>query len=156
MKILYLLSILLFFNFVLAADFELWAQRGGPFTIGEYQIIKVYVLNKDTNQRSYTVTYSKSATYNGLDVSNNIFVSFPSNRIDNVKPGETKSTELNVIIASPITQGSITFTVRDDTNTQRQYTLSDIRANYPQNLSEFHIIFILLLFLLASWKFLKI
>ncbi|MCX8178876.1 MAG: hypothetical protein N3D75_03555 [Candidatus Aenigmarchaeota archaeon] len=155
MRAFYLALTVLFLNVVFAADFELWAQRGGLFTIGENQIIKVYVLNKDSSQRDYTITYSKSATYNTNDVSHLLIVSFPSNRIDDVKPSETKSTELTVLIAAPISQGSITFTGTDDTGTVRQYTITDIRASYPQNLPEFHIIFLLLLFILASWKILK-
>lgn len=155
MRILYLLTIILFLNVAFAADFDLWAQRSGLFTIGENQIIKVYVLNKDSSQRSYTITYSKSATHNANDVSHLVIVSFPSNRINNVKPMETKSTELTVFIAAPVSQGSITFTATDDTGTVKQYTLTDIRASYPQNLPEFQTILLFLLLLLASWKILK-
>ncbi|MBU5690204.1 MAG: hypothetical protein QXM68_03615 [Candidatus Aenigmatarchaeota archaeon] len=151
-----LLVILLSISIVKAQNFDLWAERGGPFTIGEPQIIKIYVLNRDNQPRSYTITYFKSATYQSNDVSHLMYVNFPSYTITNVKPGQTASTELTLFLASPVSQGTITFRAINEVNDQREFTLQGIRASYPQSLPEFNLVFLFVLLLFASWKYLKI
>jgi len=113
-----------------------WAERGGAFTIGKPEKIIIYVKNTGKVEDSYGIIYTKSATLKGSDASNLINFVLPSNKILNVKPNETKSTTGSLVVIGPIETGSLTITVLNKDNLQRQFVLSNIRAIYPQSLNE--------------------
>jgi len=154
MRKLAIFFLLLFITSSYAQDFEVWAERGGAFTVGKPERIIVYVKNNDMNgEYNYGVAVSRIEAYCGsppTSCSNAILVRFASNKILSVKPNETKSTAGTIVILGPVTSGSIELTVaKEGTSQTRKITLSDIRAYYPQSLREFDTMLLLPLVFLA-------
>ena len=146
MKKLSILIFLLFISSSYAQDFEVWAERTGLFTIGKPEKIIVYVKNNNPTQpHNYVVTVKEIYALCGSPSMqcNAIIVNFPSNKILNVNPNETKLTTGTIIIVGPVSDGRITIKVEKEGGSgSRQIVLSNIRANYPQTLSEFNVIFL--------------
>lgn len=136
-------------NIVFSQNFELWAERGGTFTIGKPEKVIIYIKNTGTTVETYGISFTKSASYKGVDVSNVISFTLISNKIANVKPGDTDSIMGNLIILGPADTGSITIkAIQQSDGKSKEYTLTNIRAFYPQSLDEFNFLYFFI-FLLA-------
>ncbi len=145
MKRLLVAFLLLSMNICLAQQFEIWSERSGKFTIGVPSTIVIYVKNLGTSADTYNISFTKSASYRGSDASGLLSFILVSGKIYNVQPGETKSTKGELIILGPISNGKITFTVKNNLGQQKTFELAEIRADYPQTLSEFNKIYLILI-----------
>jgi hypothetical protein len=155
MRKIILLLPLLFIAFCYAQNFEVWAERGGSFTIGKPEKIIIYIKNNDIVEDSYAITFIKTARYQNNDVSELLSFTLSSNKILKVQPNETKTTVGTLIILGPVADGSITITATNKANQQKQFTLSKIKADYPQSLSEFNVLVLIFIILIASFYLTK-
>ncbi|MBU5688310.1 MAG: hypothetical protein KQA31_02805 [Candidatus Aenigmarchaeota archaeon] len=155
MKKAIIMIFLIFLNSVFAQNFDVWSERGGSFTIGRSEKIIIYVKNNGATVDTYTVTFTKTASYQGMDVSNSISFQIPSNKITDVQPGETVSTVGTLVILGPITSGSITLRISNQAGNFKTYTLDNIKATYPQSLFEFNTYYLAILLVLSLILFIK-
>ncbi|MFH8080294.1 MAG: hypothetical protein QXO84_00205 [Candidatus Aenigmatarchaeota archaeon] len=138
-KCLLILIAFFFIPICLSQNFDAWAERGGPFTIGKPEKILIYVKNNGLSSDSYFVeTIEIKAFYNTHDVSNLLVVDMPSNSIKDVAPNETKLTQGRMIILGPVTSGRIKLRIVNSASQYKEVELRDIRAAYPQSLPEFN------------------
>lgn len=129
---------------IVTADFKIWAERTGLFTIGKPERVNVYVQNLGTNPDSYQIRFSKSATYQTQDVSHLLNVNLESGIIPTLKQNEVGSTFATVTILGKIDSGTITFNATDSTGLEKSYSIY-LTAGLPIALHEFSFIGILVI-----------
>jgi len=138
------------------ADFEIWTERSGLFTIGRPEEVKIYVKNLEPSTDSYTITIDNvEATYRTQDVSHLLHVELKSGRINNLQQNEVGSTIATVVILGKIDSGSITFGATSDLDsTLKEYTI-DITGGLPSALDEFGLIGVFVFLISSLYLFIK-
>lgn len=151
-KIIFTIFLLIFcLKFAFSQNFELWAERGGSFTIGKPEKVMIYIKNTGSKTETYYIQFSKSASYRSNDASNLISFNLISDKIVNLEPSDTNSIIGNLIILGPVDTGSITIkAIQQSDGKSKEYKLDNIRASYPLSLDEFNIFnFLGILFLIT-------
>ncbi|MBD3155460.1 MAG: hypothetical protein GF368_02280 [Candidatus Aenigmarchaeota archaeon] len=146
-----LVAVILVFSLIsVNADFKVWVERGGVFTIGEPATFLIYVENSDSTLDSYEILepdvyYTYPPGPGGTDLSNLIDVSLQSNRIEDVGPDGVKDTQGTIMLLAQIySEGTVTFTVESDNTGNQEQAVIQISGGasggVPRTLPEFNFI----------------
>jgi hypothetical protein len=132
-----------------AHNFQMWIEGTPRCTIGKEELINIYVKNTGTlvtDVDSYTVN-CWSFTFPNPNLIN---VNIPSDRILSIKPNQTGNTFATAICLAPFTTGGVGCRVTSDATGTSPEDNIDIKVGYPITLSEFGLIGIIELLILAS------